>query len=252
MLPTLGQLITPETDVTVTEDYLLAVLDDDGSRRVVDRGTFIDTSTVERIIEVYGSNVVFWGPDNISGLYTAIGIAVRDGHYLPYPPADGIAVFPVEEAVNQVPEVSKFREHAARFAHQLDAAMGHHTLAAAEERDRLATYNTLADLIGNAWRKFQEWADIDPQELITGGQYDGTLLWKRHRRIPERPRLPVRRVRHRHLRAPVYPQCEPRPVPAHLPPGAGLRHQSRRHPLGAAIHRCGDFPAVQFLRAATG
>ena len=69
-------------------------------------------------------------------------------------------------AVNQYFELNAFREHAARFAHQLDSAMGHHTLASADERDRLATYNTLADLIGNAWRKFQEWDDIDPQELI--------------------------------------------------------------------------------------
>ena len=83
------------------------------------------------------------------------------------------------DAVNQYFELNAFREHAARFAHQLDSAMGHHTLASADERDRLATYNTLADLIGNAWRKFQEWDDIDSEELIVGGQYDGTLLWKR-------------------------------------------------------------------------
>ena len=180
MLPTLGQLITPETDVTLEDDdYLFVALDEDGSRRVVGRGLFSDSSTVERVIEAFGTNVVFWGPDNIGDLFTALGAAARLGYYLPYPPADGIAIFPVAEAVNQVPEVSKFREHAARFAHQLDAAMGHHTLAAAEERDRLATYNTLADLIGNAWRKFQEWYDIDPQEIISGGNFDGTLLWKR-------------------------------------------------------------------------
>ena len=83
------------------------------------------------------------------------------------------------DAVNQFFELNAFREHAARFAHQLDASMGHHTLASADERDRLTTYNTLADLIGNAWRKFQEWYDVDPQELIVGGNFDGTLLWKR-------------------------------------------------------------------------
>ena len=83
------------------------------------------------------------------------------------------------EPVNQYFELNPFRAHAARFAHQLDASMGHHTLASADERDRLATYNTLADLIGNAWRKFQEWDDIDPLEIISGGNFDGTLLWKR-------------------------------------------------------------------------
>ena len=72
------------------------------------------------------------------------------------------------EAVNQYFELNAFRTHAARFAHQLDASMGHHTLASADERDRLTTYNTLADLIGNAWRKFQEWYDVDPEELIVG------------------------------------------------------------------------------------
>ena len=139
-------------------------------------------SAVERVIEVSADQTSSFGVRTTSqvSLNSDLSHAIADGNrYLPYPPADGIAVFPVEEAVNQVPEVSSFRAHAARFAHQLDAAMGHHTLAAAEERDRLATYNTLADLIGNAWRKFQEWYDIDPQELITGGNFDGTLLWKR-------------------------------------------------------------------------
>ena len=84
------------------------------------------------------------------------------------------------DPANQYFDVKNFREHAARFAHQLDASMGHHTLASADERDRLTTYNALADLIGNAWRRFQEWDDIDPEELIGGsGQYGGTLLWKR-------------------------------------------------------------------------
>ena len=41
-----------------------------------------------------------------------------------------------------------FREHAARFAHQLDAAMGHHTLASADERDSLTVRQTLSDMIG--------------------------------------------------------------------------------------------------------
>ena len=91
---------------------------------------------------------------------------------------DGVLSF---DPVTQYFELNAFREHAARFAHQLDASMGHHTLASADERDRLATYNTLADLIGNAWRKFQEWDDLDPQEIISGGNFDGTLLWKRDR-----------------------------------------------------------------------
>ena len=34
---------------------------------------------------------------------------------------------------NQHYQLQNFRAHAARFAHQLDAAMGHHTLQRAEE-----------------------------------------------------------------------------------------------------------------------
>ena len=182
MLPTLGQLITPETDVTVDETYLLAVLDDDGSRRVIgDGGIFSIGTTVERVIEVNGSNVVFWGPNNIPGLKGAIYAAIHDGYYLPYPPADGIAVFPVEEPVNQVPELTSFREHASRFAHQLDDALGHHSLTSASEADRMVTYQTLSSMIGSGWRRYKEWDATDPQELIIGGNFDGTLLWKRER-----------------------------------------------------------------------
>ena len=85
------------------------------------------------------------------------------------------------EAPNQFHQLNPFRAHAARFAHQLDAAMGHHTLYSAEESDRLIVLNTLADLIGNGWRRFEEWGAIDPEELIVGGQFDGTPLWKRDR-----------------------------------------------------------------------
>ena len=35
MLPTLGQLITPTTDVTVDQNYEIVILDSDGSRRVI-------------------------------------------------------------------------------------------------------------------------------------------------------------------------------------------------------------------------
>ena len=61
--------------------------------------------------------------------------------------------------------------------------MGHHTLQSADEDDRLTTYQTLRDMIGIAWRKYAEYAAIPHQEIIVGGNFDGTLLWKR--RQPE-------------------------------------------------------------------
>ena len=34
--------------------------------------------------------------------------------------------------------------------------------------------NTFIHLIGAAWQRYVEWALVDPQELIIGGNYDGT------------------------------------------------------------------------------
>ena len=84
------------------------------------------------------------------------------------------------EPVNQWPWLNPFREHAARFAHQLDDAMGHHTLQSADEPDRLTTFQTLSDMIGSAWRQYREWEAVDPTEFIVGGNYDGTPLWRRN------------------------------------------------------------------------
>ena len=58
--------------------------------------------------------------------------------------------------------------------------MGHHTLQSAEESDRLTVHRTLSAMIGSAARRYDEWDLVDPEELILGGTYDGTLLWKRN------------------------------------------------------------------------
>ena len=85
----------------------------------------------------------------------------------------------VPDPVNQWVLLNQFREHASRFAHQLDAAMGHHTLVSAAEEDRLTTLYALSDMIGSAWMRYKVWEAVDPEELIIGGNYDGTPLWKR-------------------------------------------------------------------------
>ena len=57
--------------------------------------------------------------------------------------------------------------------------MGHHTLVSAAEEDRLTTLYTLSDMIGSAWMRYKVWAAVDPEELVVGGNFDGTPLWKR-------------------------------------------------------------------------
>ena len=84
------------------------------------------------------------------------------------------------DPVNQVFYNNPFQEHASRFAHQLDDAMGHHSLSSASEEDRMVVINTLSAMIGSAWQKFAEWREVDPEELIVGGNFDGTPLWRRN------------------------------------------------------------------------
>ena len=84
-----------------------------------------------------------------------------------------------EEAVNQIPKLLLYREHASRFAHQLDAAHGFNSTQTAAEEDSLITHQTLSAMLGTAWKRYGDWEKVDPEELIVGGNYDGTLLWKR-------------------------------------------------------------------------
>ena len=64
------------------------------------------------------------------------------------------------DPVNQIPYIQRFsRRHAARFAHELDAAMGHHTLQSATEEDRLAIiHQTIAahDRFAAAIRRYAD------------------------------------------------------------------------------------------------
>ena len=86
------------------------------------------------------------------------------------------------EPVNQLTYLNPYKSHAARAAHQLNIAMGSHTFLSADERDRLIVHQTLSAFIGSAARRYLEWGAIDPEQLIVGGTYDGTPLWKHHAR----------------------------------------------------------------------
>ena len=145
MLPTLGQLITPTTDVTVDQNYEIAVLDSDGSRRVVSEGPLPPTVTVERNAEVYGPTpLVFWGPGDLPGIHaTRSTMPHANGWYLPYPPADGIAIVPTEAPVNQVPYEKDFLNHACTFAHEVLADFHPH----APRLRHIDSWNVAPDLV---------------------------------------------------------------------------------------------------------
>ena len=74
---------------------------------------------------------------------------------------------------------SSFSAHAARFAHQLDAAMGHHTLTSADERDSLIVLQTLSDMIGSPPGSDTRCGRRPTRiEIVIGGNNDGIPLWK--------------------------------------------------------------------------
>ena len=146
----------------------------DGSRRYTETGGANQPGRA--FANVVGRG---WDPDHIGMGYTTRGVSLplplQTEGYLGY---DG---YVSADPVNQVPDIQRFRGHAARSAHELDSAMGHHTLQSATEDDRLAVFNAFSAMIGSAAMRYEVYEAIDPEELIVGGNFDGTLLWRRHR-----------------------------------------------------------------------
>ena len=189
-IPELGQFITADLDdIDLSQEHVIVRLASDGSRRILDANT-IRTSpslpTWEDIRDVRlgfwpDSPIVFWGPLNdVISLNSALIRAGRDGWYLPYPPADGIAVYPVEEPVNQVPILQQYQRNAAVSAHDLQVTLGTDVMQSATDDDYQTVKHSFIHLIGAAWQRYVEWATVDSEELIVGGNYDGTLLWRRY------------------------------------------------------------------------
>ena len=163
----------------------------------------------------------------------------RDGWYLPYPPADGVAVYPVEEPVNQVPLLSLYQRNAAVSAHDLQVTLGTDVMQSATDDDYQTVKHSFIHLIGAAWQRYVEWATVDPEELIVGGNYDGTLLWRRY--LDDHAATDaasVRNLRHSQLRPPVLLPRQPAIVSvASAPERDNLQRRPDGQPLGGN-HLC--------------
>ena len=147
-----------------TGSYYLVRLDDEGRRQIREERS-AGTSPMTKLRN----------RQTIDGWVT-IGVAAERSHtkigwFLDY---DGSVN---ETPVNQIAYTWPYREHLATFAHQLDAAMGHHSLLSAEEPDRLVTLQTLSAMLGSAWIRYDTWDAINPEELVVGGVNDGLPLW---------------------------------------------------------------------------
>ena len=84
------------------------------------------------------------------------------------------------EPVNQIPYLQTYQRNAAVSAHDLQVTLGTDVMQSATAADYNTVKNTFIHLIGAAWQRYVEWAPVDPEELIIGGNYDGTPLWSRY------------------------------------------------------------------------
>ena len=84
------------------------------------------------------------------------------------------------EPVNQIPYLQTYQRNAAVSAHDLQVTLGTDVMQSATDDDYQTVKHSFIHLIGAAWQRYVEWATVDPQELIIGGNYDRTLLWRRY------------------------------------------------------------------------
>ena len=119
-----------------------------------------------------GTELYVWG------LHTDTYGSTRAGKYLPYPPADGIAIDPVDEPVNQAPTFMMWREHLCTIAHELQhqqfergamrsSSVRSHASRPANITDEDAIRNANIsqwgrEEVGRLWRELHGWAELDP------------------------------------------------------------------------------------------
>ena len=84
------------------------------------------------------------------------------------------------EPVNQIPYLQTYQRNAAVSAHDLQVTLGTDVMQSATDDDYQTVKHSFIHLIGAAWQRYVEWALVDPEELIIGGNFDGTLLWRRY------------------------------------------------------------------------
>ena len=84
------------------------------------------------------------------------------------------------ERVNQVLYLQTYQRNAAVSAHDLQVTLGTDVMQSATADDYNTVKHAFIHLIGAAWQRYVEWAAVDPEELIIGGNFDGTPLWSRN------------------------------------------------------------------------
>ena len=170
--------------VTLDKEYLIVRLNPDGSRRIVDATNMRLVPNYPTWEEIRDFRLGLW--DNAPAMFwgewdSDLARDIRRGagiQFMPYPPADGLYVPPVDDPPNQIAHLQRIQANAAVSAHDLQVTLGNDILRSATADDYNTVKFTFIHMIGSAWLRYEEWAKVDPEELILGGNNDGLPLWK--------------------------------------------------------------------------
>ena len=158
-IPSLGTIMTADTVVGADADlFYLLDLAPNGSRRI-ELLTIRDGPSWVRdkdfLLDSH-DELVAWGAITV--------VRVSDlpiGHYLPYPPADGVAIAAQEEPVNQYGYLPEWRGQVARFCHSFDALPGFESFNQLAAASKVTAFQVGQTIGGHAFERLAFWTTYD-------------------------------------------------------------------------------------------
>ena len=148
--------------------WLLRMVGDD-SRQYTE---YFGTSNPMDILRRFSTQEDAWDTIGVTYENGAVSLLDHGIGYLDYDGSTG------PEPVNQVPYLLTYQRNAAVSAHDLQVTLGTDVMQSATADDYNTVKNAFIHLIGAAWQRYVEWATVDPEELIVGGNNDGLTLWQ--------------------------------------------------------------------------
>ena len=155
--PPLGSTLVADLDFTASGIRVLA-LDEDGSRRIVQVSALGQrhVADISWFTDQHDTWVV-WGPTG--GTLSSQDFPI--GHYLPYPPADGIAVASQTDPVNQYAYIPEWRANVATFCHSFDALPGFESFNQLSASQKVTAFRVGQTIGGHAWERLAFWLTYD-------------------------------------------------------------------------------------------
>ena len=159
--PSLGAVMTADTVLDPTQGGLFVIaLDADGSRRIVEPSVITGRNYATRVPAYLARHPVwvFWGSAEDTTLSSHDFLA---GSYLPYPPADGVAIASQTEPVNQYAYLPEWRANVATFCHSFDALPGFESFNQLSAAQKVTAFRVGQTIGGHAWERLAFWLTYD-------------------------------------------------------------------------------------------